>query len=221
MIKVAMSLHDQQIPGTLHFKKPNPQIDIENSPFYVCDSLTPWKRGEQPRRGGVSSFGVGGTNAHILLEEAPQVCQPKVDCAVEAQQASNELPAWILPVSGKTEDALVANVANLATHLTNDAADPDHLANTAQTLQLGRDEFTYRAAIVSDSTSDAASVLDAKKSTKLHAPQSVFNATRCRVHVPGSRFSVRSDGQKPVRSFGGFQAKSRQVLGVAAAIVGT
>ena len=47
LIKVAMSLHDQQIPGTLHFEKPNPQIDIENSPFYVCDSLTPWKRGER------------------------------------------------------------------------------------------------------------------------------------------------------------------------------
>ena len=163
LIKVAMSLHDQQIPGTLHFEKPNPQIDIENSPFYVCDSLTPWKRGQQPRRGGVSSFGVGGTNAHILLEEAPQVCDSKDACKADADQASNELPAWILPVSGKTEDALAANVDNLAKHLSSDESNPGHLANTAQTLQLGRDEFVYRAAIVSDSTSDAASVLNAKK----------------------------------------------------------
>ena len=163
LIKVAMSLHDQQIPGTLHFDKPNPQIDFTNSPFHVCDSLTPWKRGDQPRRGGVSSFGVGGTNAHILLEEAPQVRQSKGDCTADAKQASNELPFSILPISGKTEDALAANVDNLVTHLTSDESDPDFLVSTAQTLQLGRDEFIYRAAVVSDSTSEAVSVFNAKK----------------------------------------------------------
>ena len=163
LIKVAMSLHDQQIPGTLHFEKPNPQIDIENSPFYVCDSLTPWKRGDQPRRGGVSSFGVGGTNAHILLEEAPLVCKANDGCTTDTQQSSNELPAWILPVSGKTEAALSANVDNLVKHLVTDEGNPNHLTNTAQTLQLGRDEFVYRAAIVADSAMGAADVLDAKK----------------------------------------------------------
>ena len=73
LIKVAMSLHNEQIPATLHYENPNPQIDFANSPFYVCDKNQEWKRSEQPRRGGVSSFGVGGTNAHILLEESPAV----------------------------------------------------------------------------------------------------------------------------------------------------
>ena len=159
LIKVAMSLHDQQIPGTLHFEKPNPNIDIENSPFYVCDSLTPWKRGDQPRRGGVSSFGVGGTNAHILLEEAPQVSGSQKAGSTDEQLISNELPVWILPVSAKTEDALNVNLDNIVKHLASDEANPDRLAVTAQTLQLGRDEFVYRAAVVASSAEDAASVL--------------------------------------------------------------
>ena len=71
LIKCALSLHHEQIPGTLHYEKANPQIDFENSPFFVCDELTEWKRKETPRRSAVSSFGVGGTNAHVLLEEAP------------------------------------------------------------------------------------------------------------------------------------------------------
>ena len=169
LIKVAMSLHDHQIPGTLHFEKPNPQLDIENSPFYVCDSLTPWKRGEQPRRGGVSSFGVGGTNAHILLEEAPQVCQPKDGCNADTLKTSNELPVCILPVSAKTEAALASNVGNIVKHLTDGEANPDNFIDTAQTLQMGRDEFVYRAAVVADSSSDAVSVLTAKKApTYMH-----------------------------------------------------
>ena len=69
-----MSLHAEQIPATLHYQKPNPQIDFENSPFKVCDSLTPWQRSESPRLAGISSFGVGGTNAHILLQEASADC---------------------------------------------------------------------------------------------------------------------------------------------------
>ena len=159
LIKAAMALHDEQIPPTLHFENPNPQLDITNSPFYVCDSLTEWKRNEEPRRAGVSSFGVGGTNAHILLEEAPLPCEQN-ECD---NNDSNELPVSILPISGKSEEALDENVANLLQHLNANTIGPDELANTAQTLQLGRDEFIYRAAVVADSVSDATSVLTDKK----------------------------------------------------------
>ena len=161
LIKVAMALYDEKIPATLHYKNPNPQLDIENSPFYVCDSLTPWTRTDSPRRGGVSSFGVGETNAHILLEEAP-VASPQANESFKGQSTS-ELPVSILPVSGKTADALVANVNNLARHLKSGQDDPNSLVEAAQTLQFGRDEFIYRAAIVSDSTNDAVNVLTDKK----------------------------------------------------------
>ena len=165
LIKVAMALHDEQIPATLHYEKPNPQIDIENSPFYVCDSLKPWKRNENPRRGGVSSFGVGGTNAHVLLEEAPVVAAAQTDDSSK-HQTSNELPVAILPVSGKTEDALAANIDNLINHLRSGEADTESLVETSQTLQLGRDEFIYRSAIVSSEAADAITVLADKKPPK-------------------------------------------------------
>ncbi len=70
-IKTVLALKYQQIPPSLHFQQPNPQIDFANSPFYVNTTLSPWQTNHTPRRAGVSSFGIGGTNAHVVLEEAP------------------------------------------------------------------------------------------------------------------------------------------------------
>jgi acyl transferase domain-containing protein len=69
LIKASLALHHRQLPATLHFKRPNPLIDFADSPFTVVDSLRPWQS-DGPRRAGVSAFGVGGGNAHIVLEEA-------------------------------------------------------------------------------------------------------------------------------------------------------
>jgi acyl transferase domain-containing protein len=71
LIKVALMLHYKQIPPSLHFNKPNPDIDFENSPFFVSTKITDWADKGHKRRAGVSSFGIGGTNAHAILEEAP------------------------------------------------------------------------------------------------------------------------------------------------------
>jgi acyl transferase domain-containing protein len=68
LIKASLSLQRRQLPPTLHFKRPNPQIDFAASPFVVVDSLRPWES-DGPRRAGVSAFGVGGANAHVVLEE--------------------------------------------------------------------------------------------------------------------------------------------------------
>jgi acyl transferase domain-containing protein len=68
LIKASLALQRRQLPPTLHFKRPNPQIDFAASPFVVVDSLRPWQS-EGPRRAGVSAFGVGGANAHVVLEE--------------------------------------------------------------------------------------------------------------------------------------------------------
>ena len=69
LIKTALALHHRQLPATLHYKRPNPQIDFAESPFSVVDSTRFWQS-DGPRRAGVSAFGVGGGNAHIVLEEA-------------------------------------------------------------------------------------------------------------------------------------------------------
>ena len=72
LIKATLALQHKLIPPSLNFEQPNPKIDFANSPFYVNTTLSEWKSNGTPRRAGVSSFAVGGTNAHVILEEAPE-----------------------------------------------------------------------------------------------------------------------------------------------------
>ncbi len=155
IIKTALSLHHEVIPATLHYRQPNPQIDFESSPFYVCDRLTKWPRSGQPRRAGVSSFGVGGTNAHIVLEEAPSIVIAEQPCG---------LPVQILPVSAQTETALNAAVEQLSEHLNQN---PQlNLIDVCRTLQTGRKPLPRRAMIITDTLSDAAAVLSTRKAPR-------------------------------------------------------
>lgn len=147
LIKTALSLKHRQIPPTLHFTRPNPQIDFANSPFYVNAKLTEWPAGETPRRAGVSSFGVGGTNAHVVLEEAP-----------ELEPSSPSRPRQLILLSAKTQTALDAATANLHQHLLDH---PDlNLADAAYTLQVGRKGFNYRRSLVCRDRDDALQALE-------------------------------------------------------------
>jgi natural product biosynthesis luciferase-like monooxygenase protein/amino acid adenylation domain-containing protein len=116
LIKTALSLHHRQLPASLHFTSPNPRLDLANSPFYVNASLQPWQAAQgEPRRAGVSSFGTGGTNAHVIVEEAP-----------ELPSSSDPASPWqLLVLSAKTEAALDRATENLAAHLRHLAADGD------------------------------------------------------------------------------------------------
>src|SRR5262245_52168734 len=106
LIKTTLALEHKEIPPSLHFEYPNPQIDFANSPFKISNQLSLWEREEAPRRAGVSSFGIGGTNAHVILEEAPE------------EQPSQHSRQWqLLVLSAKTNTALDRTAANLATHL--------------------------------------------------------------------------------------------------------
>ncbi|HSU80992.1 MAG TPA: polyketide synthase, partial [Thermoanaerobaculia bacterium] len=73
LIKTVLALENGLLPPSLHFERPNPEIDFENGPFRVNAELRAWEANGTPRRAGVSSFGMGGTNAHVVLEEAPAV----------------------------------------------------------------------------------------------------------------------------------------------------
>ena len=97
LIKTILALRHQQIPASLHYHQPNPQIDFEHSPFYVNTSLKQWKPNEGfPRRAGVSSFGIGGSNAHVVLEEW---------VGAERHQKEIDQPQ-IIPLSARSESAL-------------------------------------------------------------------------------------------------------------------
>jgi amino acid adenylation domain-containing protein len=147
LIKTAMSLEHKQIPGILHFKRPNPKLGLENSPFYINSALRDWEcpAGES-RRAGVSAFGVGGTNAHVVLEEAP--FEP-------VTTESNHLQ--LFPFSARSPEALSRAVSSLKGFLEEHAG--INLADAAYTLQTGRRAFEYRTAIVAGSHGEAISQL--------------------------------------------------------------
>jgi acyl transferase domain-containing protein len=131
LLKAVMALEHRQIPPSLHFETPNPNLDLAASPFYVSTALAPWPEGPHPRRAAVSSFGVGGTNAHAILEEAPPVASSEPGRA-----------AQLLVLSAKSEAALTAAAQRLADHL---GAHPEvDLADVAYTLQVGRQVFKHR-----------------------------------------------------------------------------
>ncbi|RKW34640.1 MAG: polyketide synthase, partial [Lautropia sp.] len=129
-IKTLMALQHQLIPGTLHYRSPNPGLQLESSPFRVTAEHTPWPvTPGTPRRAAVSAFGVGGTNAHIILEEAP------ADLAPGALPAGNDTPApavpHALPLSAATPTALATQRSQLAAYLRQLVSGPDATSASA------------------------------------------------------------------------------------------
>lgn len=147
LIKTVLALKHRELPPSLHFQRPNESINFEETPFFVNASLRPWTGNGEPLRAGISSFGIGGTNAHVVVEEAP----------VESSEDSKR-PAQLLVLSAKTATALDAATVNLISHL---KAHPDaNLADVAYTLQNGRKAFDYRRIAVCRDTLDATGVLE-------------------------------------------------------------
>lgn len=146
LIKTVKVLSERQIPPTVNFRQPNPQIDFANSPFYVNTELKYWPAGATPRRAGVSSFGIGGTNAHVVLEEAP-VTEP----------GRGNRKHHLVVLSAKTASALTRSSSNLAEWMA--ARGDEEMNDIAYTLQLGRAPHGHRLALVAGSVADAAQAL--------------------------------------------------------------
>ena len=141
LIKAVLAVESGEVPPTLHFERPNPQIDLARGPFFVNTEPTPFPAlAGEPRRAAVSSFGMGGTNAHAILEQAPPA---------PASGPSREFPIVVL--SARSAAALDAATERLAAHL---AARPgpaaEELADVAYTAALGRKAFSHRRAVVVD-----------------------------------------------------------------------
>ncbi|MFO0461124.1 MAG: amino acid adenylation domain-containing protein [Burkholderiales bacterium] len=146
LIKAALSLEREHIPPTIGVDAQNPNIDFDASPFVVARQGTAWPRGERVRAAGVSSFGVGGTNAHAIVREAP----------ARAPREPQTGP-FVLRLSARTQAALERSVERLATHLeANPALD---LVDVAHTLNVGRKRFPCRAAVVAHDLAEAAAAL--------------------------------------------------------------
>ncbi|HYN21944.1 MAG TPA: amino acid adenylation domain-containing protein [Thermoanaerobaculia bacterium] len=147
LMKTALCLHHKTLVPICHFERPNPKIDFESSPFYVSTELRPWDTPDGiPRRAGVSSLGMGGTNTHVILEEAPP-----------QEPSGPSRPFQLLLLSAKTATALETLTHTLANHLREHPDQP--LADIAFTLQTGRKVFANRRFVVSESADDAALAL--------------------------------------------------------------
>ncbi len=146
LIKVILALKHRQLPATLHYEAPNPAIDFGSSPFYVSSRLAEWDA-PAPRRAGVSSLGVGGTNAHVIVEEAPRRLP---------SPAGRDLQLLVL--SARSEPSLLRARSRLSEHLDDNAG--LELADAAWTLAEGRRPFRKRGFLIARDAAAAASILD-------------------------------------------------------------
>ncbi|MCA0351002.1 MAG: acyltransferase domain-containing protein [Chloroflexi bacterium] len=182
LIKTVLALHHNKIPASLHFQTPNPQLELETSPFYVNTQLSDWPSDQPIRRAGVSSFGIGGTNAHVVLEEAPML------------EPTEETDAWqMLVISGRNRATLNAATKNLAEHL---EANPQlALADVAYTLQIGRQAFNHRRVLLCRSLDEASQIL--RQRDKRMISSQVSAATPAVVFMfPGGGVQYPSMGQE-------------------------
>ncbi|WP_240732631.1 MULTISPECIES: polyketide synthase [Dyella] len=137
VIKTALAMRDHVLPPTLHLKVTNPKIDFANSPFVVNDQRRDWQANGRPLLAGVSSFGVGGTNAHVVLQEGP-----KRPVSEEAEGPQ------LLVLSTRTPEATAHAAARLSTHLA--TSDTANLADVAHTLRTSRKVFSQRQYVVAN-----------------------------------------------------------------------
>jgi acyl transferase domain-containing protein/acyl carrier protein len=167
LIKAVLAIEHGEIPPSLHFEAPNPEIDFTATPFYVNNELRSWPQHDRPRRAGVSSFGMGGSNAHVILEQAP--LQPS---------SAPSRPWQLLTLSARTPTALETATDDLVAHLRANPGLP--LADVAWTLRMGRRAFRHRRALVAASVAEAGDALAARD------PRRVLSAG----HEPGLRSVV-------------------------------
>ncbi|EST37750.1 hypothetical protein N566_11310 [Streptomycetaceae bacterium MP113-05] len=155
LIKAVLQLRHRELAPSLHFDKPNPELGLERTPFRVVTELEEWKTDATPRRIGVSSFGMGGTNAHVVLEEGP--------APAPSRPFTRDL--FLLPLSARTPTALDSATDALATALGDPAA--HDLAATASTLQQGRTPHGHRRLVVVRDADEAREALRTRDADKV------------------------------------------------------
>ena len=149
LIKVILALQHKEIPPHVHFTQLNPHIDLDTRYIQIPTTLLPWLANqEHPRRGAVSSFGFSGTNAHVLIEEGPEV-------VLSTQQTK---PYYLVTLSAKHSDVLKKRIEDLSSYLRNGPKLP--LEAIAYTLNVGRSHFIYRFAVVVSSLEELSETLE-------------------------------------------------------------
>ncbi|MDX1414350.1 MAG: beta-ketoacyl synthase N-terminal-like domain-containing protein, partial [Candidatus Promineifilaceae bacterium] len=141
LIKIVLQLQHQQIVPNLHFRTPNPKISWDVLPLRVCTQPTPWLPGDRPRIAGISSFGMSGTNAHIIMQESPQIAAGAV--------TSTHIAHHLLTLSAKSEPALRSLAASFAAYLS--SHEDFNVGDLCYTSNISRADFRHRLALVAGS----------------------------------------------------------------------
>ncbi|MCP4262403.1 MAG: SDR family NAD(P)-dependent oxidoreductase [Planctomycetes bacterium] len=144
LIKVILSLQHEVIPPNIHFNQPNPYINWDELPVKIPTQLTTWPRSAKPRVAGINSFGFGGTNAHIIVAESPQLAP--------YQKSERERPVHLLTLSAMHENALTELAARYVDYLSQN--ETDEVANICYTANVGRCHFEHRLAVVGKSKAE-------------------------------------------------------------------
>ena len=173
LAKATLALHNKQIPPSLGYEAPNPAIPFDGSPFRVNDGLTEWTTQETPRRAAVNALGVGGTNAHMILEEAPERAAPE----------QSDWPFHVLCISGASKAALDANTSALAAHLRSHPEQP--LADVAHTLKSGRRAFEKRRIVVAETHEEAANLLEQNDTRRVFSHEALGDSPEVVFMFPG------------------------------------
>ena len=186
LIKVVQMLRHGRLVPSLNFEAANPQIRFEDTPFFVNRETREWPKSDKhPRRAAVSSFGMGGTNVHAILEEAPQVREQTIEAP----------PFALLTLSSRSRKGLDEATEALRVWL-NEHPQAD-IGRVAATLQLGRKAFEYRRTVVCKDLADAVRVLDTKAPDRVLTCQAQRRPYRG-VHVCRGRRPIRRDDGWPV-----------------------
>ncbi|WP_217211487.1 type I polyketide synthase [Streptomyces sp. AC550_RSS872] len=154
LIKTVLSLWHETLPRTLHFESPNPDIDFAAGPFTVQRDTAPWPRSGKPRLAGVSAFGFGGTNAHVVLEEGPREGRP--DAGTDTRP---ERPSHLLVLSARTHAALEELSDTMAARLRRGRA---RLTDITYTAATGRHRFPVRRTVTGPDAASLATALESR-----------------------------------------------------------
>ncbi len=182
LIKTVEALRHRQVPPLLHFETPNPALDLAASPFFIPRAAADWPAAAAPRRACVNSLGIGGTNAHVVLEEAPAEAPP-----------GPSRPWQLLALSAATATALDRVRLDLAAFLAGGTGlapggSPAALADVAHTLRVGRKPGRHRQALICRDAEEARRLLLAGDRVRLLAPEP----------GPGGTAAVAREGRRPI-----------------------
>lgn len=202
LIKVALALKHGVIPATLHFNKPNPAINIEQTRFRVTAQSEPWIAGDTPRRGAVSSFGVGGTNAHVVVEESPLVPPGDEETAVPVILLSTQYPDGIPLLAGPMADRIAEDASA-------------RIGDIAYTLATGRRFCRHRLACVASDRNELVASLRAERGPRVVAGEQSQPIKRLAFAFPGQGAQRAGMGADLYRASEAFREAMDECLAVA------